>query len=120
MRLSTNLAASFTKIFSFMKTILQSILTTLFLVIFALSLTAQCPDNIISNGGFEAGNGVDWWNWHDNSPDAYTFGNSDDAFEGDSSAVINILVDTDDIPGGQGGEYNSRPTNQPSYRRAVL
>lgn len=87
---------------------LQRIFTSMIFMSLAIGLTAQCTDNIITNGGFENGM-TDWWNWHDNSPDAYTFELSADAFMGDSSVVINVLVDTDSIPGGQGAEYNSRP-----------
>ncbi|MBX2877972.1 MAG: carbohydrate binding domain-containing protein [Saprospiraceae bacterium] len=70
---------------------------------------AQCETNPLTNAGFDLGASVDWWSWHDNSPDAYTFASSDDVYSGDSSAVINVLMDTDLIPGGQGAEYNSRP-----------
>jgi len=69
----------------------------------------QCANNIIDNAGFESGVDSDWWNWHDSSPTAYAFSTSDDAFMGDSSAKISVLIDTDSIAGGQGGEYNSRP-----------
>lgn len=82
-------------------------------LVFSLNLSAQCPDNIISNSGFEDGIDVDWWNWHDNSQDFYSFASSDDSYTGDSSAVINVLADTDLIPGGQGGEFNSRPQMNP-------
>lgn len=83
----------------------------LLLLTFALNQAgwAQCESNPLTNPGFDQGVSVDWWSWHDNSPDAYTFASSDDAYSGDSSAVINVLMDTDLIPGGQGGEYNSRP-----------
>ena len=94
-----------------MKNGLLLLLTSL-LMGWSLNANAQCPDTIISNGGFEQGM-MDWWNWHDNSPDAYSFTISSDAFMGDSSAAINVLVDTDSIPGGQGGEYNSRPQTNP-------
>lgn len=92
-----------------MNSILHPFFSLLLLMGISTGLFAQCADNLISNGGFEDGIGVDWWNWHDNSPDAYAFETSTDAFSGDSSAVIHVLVDTDNIPGGQGGEYNSRP-----------
>ena len=73
------------------------------------TLRGQCENSIIDNGSFESGIDTAWWNWHDNSPDSYSFATSSDAYSGDSSAVINVLMDTDLIPGGQGGEYNSRP-----------
>ena len=91
-----------------MNLMLQRIFTTMIFMSSAIGLMAQCTDNIVTNSGFEDGM-TDWWNWHDNSPDSYTFELSADAFTGDSSLVINVLQDTDLIPGGQGGEYNSRP-----------
>ncbi len=96
-----------------MNVLLQRLLLPALVLLLSPGLFAQCPDNIIANGGFESGAFTDWWNWHDNSPDSYTFATSDDAYTGDSSAVINILEDTDLIPGGQGGEYNSRPQTNP-------
>lgn len=69
-------------------------------------LHAQCGDTLITNGGFEAGL-TDWWTWHGGAPDAYAFYLSDDSFMGDSSAVIDVLVDSDSISGGA-AEYNNR------------
>lgn len=96
-----------------MRTIL---LKPLFIALFfgvGLQVAAQCPDNIILNGGFEENAFSDWWNWHDNSPESYSFSTSNEAYTGDSSVVINVLEDTDLIPGGQGAEYNSRPQTNP-------
>ncbi|MEO0897482.1 MAG: carbohydrate binding domain-containing protein [Bacteroidota bacterium] len=76
------------------------------------ALFAQCPDTIISNGGFEQGI-VDWWTWHGGAgAESYAFYTSDDAFAGDSSVVIDILEDADSIAGGA-AEYNSRPQTNP-------
>jgi len=87
-------------------------LSTLLLVL-GSALQAQCDNSILTNGDFEQGASVDWWNWHDNSEEFYSFATSDDSFSGDSSAVINVLQATSLIPGGQGGEYNSRPQTNP-------
>ncbi|MEO1450036.1 MAG: carbohydrate binding domain-containing protein, partial [Bacteroidota bacterium] len=89
------------------------------LLLFACVLTwgmaspvrAQCGDTLINNGGFEAGM-TDWWTWHGNAPDDYAFYLSDDSFMGDSSAVIDVLVDSDSIAGGA-AEYNNRPQTIP-------
>ncbi len=75
-------------------------------------LNAQCADNLVANGGLEDGM-ENWWNWHDNNPDAYSFTLSDDAFSGDSSIAINVLVDADSLTSFQGGEYNNRPAVMP-------
>jgi len=83
------------------------------LLVLGSSLHAQCDSTILTNGDFEQGAFTDWWNWHDNSETSYSFATSDDSFSGDSSAVINVLESTDLIPGGQGGEFNSRPQTNP-------
>ncbi len=75
------------------------------------SLQAQCV-NILANPGFEQGTS-DWWTWHDNNPDAYSFEASTDAFTGAGSAKINVLVDTDSLTATNGAEYNSRPQTNP-------
>jgi len=74
---------------------------------FAVGINAQCADNLVANGGFEAGM-TNWWNWHDNNPDAYTFTLDSNAYAGDSSVSINVLVDSDSLTSFQGGEYNNR------------
>jgi len=70
--------------------------------------SAQCADNLISNGSFEEG-AANWGTWHDNNPEAYSFAYDSDAYSGDSSAVINVLVDSGTLTSFQGGEYNNRP-----------
>ena len=92
-----------------MKTFVLKLLSVVCFIAATTSLSAQCDDNPITNAGFEQGAFTDWWNWHDGDPDAYSFETSADAYAGDSSAVINVLVDTDLINGGQGGEFNNRP-----------
>lgn len=95
-----------------MKKILHILFSLSLLVALQSPLSAQCNNNVLSNGSFESGSTTDWWSWHDNSPNAYTFGTSADAVDGDSSAVINV-VDISAIVGGQGAEYNSRPQTNP-------
>jgi len=73
---------------------------------------SQCANNLITNGDFETGM-TDWWNWHDNNPDAYGFTMSDDAYAGDSSVAINVLVPSSDLTSFQGGEFNNRPMTIP-------
>lgn len=96
-----------------MKTFVLQLLSVIICVGMSSQLAAQCADNPITNAGFESGAFADWWNWHDGDPDAYSFESSDDAYAGDSSAVIRVLVDTDQINGGQGGEFNNRPQTIP-------
>ncbi|NJC28238.1 carbohydrate binding domain-containing protein [Neolewinella antarctica] len=77
------------------------------------ALFGQCDNSIISNGSFEEGTSTGWGTWHNNSPNSYSFETSTEANTGSSSAAINILVPTDQIPGTQGAEYNSRPQTNP-------
>ncbi|MEL6670620.1 MAG: carbohydrate binding domain-containing protein [Bacteroidota bacterium] len=70
-------------------------------------LTNTCDENLITNPGFESGVNTDWWNWHSNNPTAYEFVTSGEAYLGDSSAMIRVLLPSDSISGP--GEYNSRP-----------
>ncbi|MEM6346443.1 MAG: carbohydrate binding domain-containing protein [Bacteroidota bacterium] len=83
-----------------------SLLLSVCLCLFAIAAQAQCPDTLISNGGFEMGMS-DWWTWHGGDQDAHSFEISDDAFMGDSAAVINVLEPADSITGGA-AEYNNR------------
>jgi len=90
-----------------MKNTLHILFTILVMMSFAVGINAQCADNLVANGGFEAGM-TNWWNWHDNNPDAYTFTLDSNAYAGDSSVSINVLVDSDSLTSFQGGEYNNR------------
>ena len=95
-----------------MKQRLLLLFATVLLISWNSKIHAQCADTLVNNGGFEAGFANDWWSWHGGAPDAYAFTLSDDAFAGDSSAVISILVPADSITGGA-AEYNSRPQDIP-------
>ena len=91
-----------------MKNTLHNLFAVFTLLLFAAGATAQCADNLTANGGFEAGM-TNWGNWHDNNPDAYSFALDSNAYAGDSSVVINVLVDSDSLTSFQGAEYNNRP-----------
>jgi len=95
-----------------MKNILLTLFSIITMMSFASQATAQCADNSVSNGGLEEGM-TNWWNWHDNNPDGYSFTLSSDAFAGDSSIAINVLVDSDSLTSFSGGEYNNRPQTIP-------
>lgn len=91
-----------------MKRILQSLFTGMLMVCFVSGLHSQCANNLANNGGFESGM-ENWWSWHDNNPDAYSFSLDTIAYAGDSSVVVNVLVDSDSLTAFQGGQYNNRP-----------
>ncbi|MEM9546178.1 MAG: carbohydrate binding domain-containing protein [Bacteroidota bacterium] len=95
-----------------MKNSLHAIITLILVACFATDINAQCADNLVANGGFEDGM-TNWWNWHDNNPDAYSFTLDTMAYSGDSSAAINVLVGAGDLTSFQGGEYNNRPDEVP-------
>jgi hypothetical protein len=91
---------------------LQTLFTFLALMCFAAGIQAQCANNLANNGGFEDGM-TNWWNWHDNNPDAYSFTLDSNAYAGDNSASINVLLDADSLTNFEGGQYNTRPDSIP-------
>lgn len=94
-----------------MKKNLLPLICGLLLGIIPTAMDAQCPDSLVTNGGFEDGL-TEWWNWHGGDSAAYSFEVSDDAYSGDSSAMIDVLKSTGDIAGGA-GEYNNRSQTIP-------